>query len=124
MENVSNEKLDTIQKKLRKLQKMYEGAKAINSEGEAQAAAAAIQRILLEYNITIEEIGVEKDKNVIEQETWSGYTYKSIGGWWEQRLVAVLCRFNFCRCFLLGRSYKTLYIIGTEENRKQVQWFR
>ena len=70
MENVSNEKLDAIQKKLRKLQKMYEGAKAINSEGEAQAAAAAIQRILLEYNITIEEVGVEKDKDVIEQETF------------------------------------------------------
>lgn len=124
MENISNEKLDVIQKKLRKLQKMYEGAKAINSEGEAQAAAAAIQRILLEYNITMEEVGVEKDKNVIEQETWSGYTYKSIGGWWEARLVIVLCKFNFCRCFLLGRSYKTLFIIGTEENRKQVKWFR
>lgn len=124
MENVNNEKLDAIQKKLRKLQKMYEGAKAINSEGEAQSAAAAIQRILLEYNITMEEVGVEKDKNVIEQETWSGFTYKSIGGWWETRLVNVLCKFNFCRCFCAGASYKTLYIIGTEENRKQVQWFR
>lgn len=115
MENVNNEKLDAIQKKLRKLQKMYEGAKVINSEGEAQAAAAAIQRILLEYNITMEEVGVEKDKTVIEQETWSGFTYKSIGGWWETRLVNVLCKFNFCRCFCAGTSYKTLFIIGTEE---------
>lgn len=124
MENVNDEKLDAIQKKLRKLQKMYNGAKAINSEGEAQAAAAAIQRILLEYNITMEEVGVEKDKNVIEQERWSGFTYKSIGGWWESRLVNVLCKFNFCRCFCVGASYKTLFIVGTEENRKQVQWFR
>lgn len=40
-----NEKLQAVMQKLRKLQKLYEGAKAINSEGEAQAAAAAIQRI-------------------------------------------------------------------------------
>ncbi len=124
MENVNDEKLDAIQKKLRKLQKMYNGAKAINSEGEAQAAAAAIQRILLEYNITMEEVSVEKDKNVIEQERWSGFTYKSIGGWWESRLVNVLCKFNFCRSFYVNESYKTLLIVGTEENRKQVQWFR
>ena len=38
----NNEKLNAIQAKLRKLQKMYEGAKAINSEGEAAAAAAAL----------------------------------------------------------------------------------
>lgn len=124
MENVTNEKLDAIQKRLRKLQKMYEGAKAINSEGEAQAAAAAIQRILLEYNITIEEVGVDKEKDSIEQETCSGFTYKSIGGWWETRLVNVLCKFNFCRCYCSGHSYHTLFIVGTEENRKQVRWFR
>lgn len=46
MENVNNEKLDAIQKKLRKLQKMYEGAKAINSECEAQAAAAEAIKVI------------------------------------------------------------------------------
>lgn len=37
--------LDKIKTKLQKLMRLYNGAKAINSEGEANAAAAAIQRL-------------------------------------------------------------------------------
>lgn len=40
----TNQNLDSVLKKLRKLQNLYEGAKKINSEGEANAAAAAIQK--------------------------------------------------------------------------------
>ena len=97
----NNEKLNAIQAKLRKLQKMYEGAKAINSEGEAAAAAAAIQRILTEYNLTMDEVGVEPEKNAVIQTEESGFTFRSIGGQWQQKLYSVICRYNFCRCFLI-----------------------
>ena len=96
----NNEKLNAIQAKLRKLQKMYEGAKSINSEGEAAAAAAAIQRILTEYNLTMDEVGVEPEKNAVIQTEESGFTFRSIGGQWQQKLYSVLCKYNFCRCFM------------------------
>ena len=47
--------LDNVLKKLRKLKKLYEGAKAINSESEAATAASLIQKLLAEYNITMDE---------------------------------------------------------------------
>ena len=46
-----SDNLDKIKGKLQKLMKLYEGAKKIKSEGEANAAAAAIQRLLAEYNL-------------------------------------------------------------------------
>lgn len=49
-------KIEDVLKKLKKLKKLYEGAKKINSEGEAAAAASAIQRLLVEYNISMEEV--------------------------------------------------------------------
>ena len=120
----SNQKLDEIQSKLRKLQKLYEGAKEINSEGEAAAAAAAIQRLLTQYNLTMDEIGVEPDKDAIVQQETSGYSYRTIGGQWEQKLLSVLCKYNFCRCFIYGGSYKKLLLVGKKENIDMVLWMR
>lgn len=120
-----NEKLDEILSKLRKLQKLYEGAKAINSEEEANAAAAKIQHLLTLYNLSMEEIRVEEKKTApIVQENVSGYTYRSIGGRWEFRLYAVLCRYNFCRCFVYGRSYKKILLVGEEHNKETVKWLK
>lgn len=119
-------KLDKVMSKLRKLKALYEGAKKINSDGEAYQAAAAIQRLLTEYNLTMEEVddSQEKSNDTIIHEQTSGYTYKSIGGEWENRLVYVICKWNFCRCFVYGKSYKTLLIVGKKENIETVKWLR
>ena len=117
-------KLDDVLRKLRKMQKLYESAKSINSEGEAAAAAAAIQRILTEYNLTMEEVGVEEEKksNEINQAEVSGFNFSSIGGNWEYRLWYVLCKWNFCKCFMYGNSYKRLIMFGSKENMEMVKW--
>lgn len=119
------EDLNAIKTKLRKLQKLYDGAKAINSEGEAQAAAAAIQRIMTQYNLTMAELStdIQVDDGIIEH-ACSGFTYKSIGGYWEYRLASVLCKYNFCKCFMHGNSYKKLLIFGKKENVEMVNWMR
>ena len=54
-----NENLDIVLKKLRKLQALYEGAKKINSEGEAANAASLINKLLTQYNLTMDQIGAE-----------------------------------------------------------------
>lgn len=117
--------LDNVLKKLRKLQNLYEGAKKINSEGEAANAAAAIQRLLAQYNLTMAEVGSsygEEKKDSINDQVISGYTYKSIGGDWEFRLWYVICKWNFCKCFMYGKSYKRLIIFGSKENMEVVKW--
>ena len=122
----TNQKLDSVLKKLRKLQNLYEGAKKINSEGEANAAAAAIQRLLIQYNLSMDEIGTdeEKSKDTVLEEKVDGFTYKSIGGEWEFRLLYVLCKWNFCKCFQVGGTYKRLMIFGKKENIETVKWLR
>ena len=121
---VSNEKLQNIVTKLRKLQNLYEGAKEINSEGEANAAAAAIQRLLTQYNLSMDEIGQEEEKDSVLHEHISGYNFKSIGGKWELRLTTIICNWNFCKCFMYGGSYKNLVIIGKPENIETVKWLK
>lgn len=76
----TNQNLDSVLKKLRKLQNLYEGAKKINSEGEANAAAAAIQRLLIQYNLSMDEIGTdeEKSKDTVLEEKVDGFTYKRV----------------------------------------------
>lgn len=122
----TNQNLDSVLKKLRKLQNLYEGAKKINSEGEANAAAAAIQRLLIQYNLSMDEIGTdeEKSKDTVLEEKVDGFTYKSIGGEWEFRLLYVLCKWNFCKCFQVGGTYKRLMIFGKKENIETVKWLR
>lgn len=123
---IENGKLEEIMKKLRKLQNLYEGAKAINSEGEANAAAAAIQRILIQYNLTMEQISME-DNSVktddFTREDVPGYISKSIGGIWEYELTKVLCSHNFCRCYMRG-NVKNLVLFGSKENLEVVKWLR
>lgn len=115
--------MDDVMRKLRKLRALYEGAKEINSEGEAQNAARAIQRLLTEYNLSMEQIGVEPEENPVLKEDISGFTYKSIGGDWEMYLTNVLCRHNFCRCLLYG-TIRRLVIVGRRENVETVKWLR
>ena len=75
--------LEKVLSKLAKLKKLYEGAKKINSEGEANNAAVLIQKLLTEYNLTMDEIETEDEKKSdFIHECLSGYEYKSIGGYW------------------------------------------
>lgn len=123
---VSDKQLDNVLNKLKKLKALYEGALEINSENEAASAAAAINRLLLQYNLSMEEIGTddEKEADKVLHEVTSGFTFKSIGGAWEHRLTTVICKWNFCRCYIYGRSHKTLLIIGKKENLETVKWLR
>lgn len=122
----NNQNLDNVLSKLRKLKALYEGAKAINSEGEANAAAAAIQKLLTQYNLSMDEVGTESEKaaDMVMEERADGFTYKSIGGEWEFRLLYVLCKWNFCKCFQYGKTYRNLMMFGKKENLETVKWLR
>jgi hypothetical protein len=75
-----SDNLDKIKGKLQKLMKLYEGAKKIKSEGEANAAAAAIQRLLAEYNLSMGDIERDEEDDAIKEEIMSCYRIKFIGG--------------------------------------------
>lgn len=128
MEQNETTALENVIRRLKKLQKLYEGAKAINSEGEASAAAAKIQELLTEYNLTLEQvdesIADDKKRTEVGHEYSSGYTYKSIGGYWEMRLTYIICKYNYCRCYTVGAGYKKLMLVGEPHNLEVVKWLR
>ena len=116
---------DDIMRKIRKLKALYEGAKEINSESEAQMAALLMKKLLTQYNLTMEQMrdDEEKKKDEILDEIISGFNYSSIGGQWEFYLTHVICKWNFCRMLKWG-SCKKLIIIGNKENVEMVKWLR
>ena len=119
----TKEQMDAIMSKIKKLKAHYESAMKIGSENEAAVAAAFINKLLLQYNLTMEEVDLnERPEDPINHEIISGFEYKSIGGEWENRLTNVLCKHNLCRAYVYGSSYKRLLIVGKHENMELVKW--
>lgn len=114
-------KKNKILEKLRKLMNLKESATALGNEGEANAAAAGITRLLMEYNLTENDIPEqEKLENPIVSEEIS---FKAeISGNWYETLVSVVCEYNMCRNLIVstrtnGRMKRDKFeIIGRKKN--------
>lgn len=115
--------LDNIKVKLQKLMKLYEGAKAINSEAEANAASAAIQRLLTAYNIELSEVDFSEDeKPKVHEDITTINRFPSIGGKWERRLLNVICKWNFCDTLGMTKGKNSVSIFGRHENVETAKW--
>lgn len=121
MEN--NDKMKKVLDTLQKLKAFYESAKKNDSEGEVEAAAAQINKLLIKYNLTMEDIEERKEESKIIKEEVSGMNY-AMRGWWEVQLTNVLCRFNLCESFTYGRHYEQILIVGKKENVELVKWMK
>lgn len=116
------EKRERILEKLRKLINLKESAIAIGSKGEVNAAAAGITRLLMEYNLSEEDIPEqEKLENPVISEEIPYKSELSNGAWYET-LVSIVCEYNMCKCLIInipnnGRLKRTnLQIIGRKKN--------
>lgn len=113
-----------VLKKLEKILRLMDGA---TTPGEAEAAQAAANRLLLEYNLSLADVhsftGAEKEKaekaKTVGETADINFRSKSIGGKWKLELMMVLCRYNFCSVLWRDRL-KTLTIIGTKANAEIV----
>ena len=56
---------ENILAKIRKLLRLKESAIKIGSEGEAHAAAEAVNRLLTSYNLSLMDVTPEEQKNMI-----------------------------------------------------------
>ena len=90
--------INSILSKLKKLQRLYEGAKAINSEAEAANAAAKIQNLLTQYNLSMADLDSVADNeqatNVVEEKLGDNWARKC-GGFWDQLLLYGICKYNY-----------------------------
>ena len=105
---------ENVINKIRKLLKLQYGAEKIGSEGEAFAAAEAIRRLLTEYNLTLNDVGTEKEKQEIEMTEDAISFVDGYGFTWKKVLMSTICEFNFCSMYIRGD--KKMLIIGAEHN--------
>lgn len=132
--------INTVLQKLKKLQKLYDGAKAINSEAEAQNAAAKIQNLLTQYNLSMSDVYNTEDedtsKNAVTEDHVGDEWFRKIGGAWDSALLYNICKYNFC--YVLISSFhrsrinrngrlvcelrKQYRIIGRPENIAVCKW--
>lgn len=122
-------KIEKILEKLRKLMNLQQSAEDLGNEGEAHAAAAGISRLLLEYNLSLNDIPEEEklDNPVISEEV----SFKrTIPGPWFEMMGQVCCTYNFCRAlkistfnFRTGRYAKdSLRVVGRKKNVEIVMY--
>lgn len=115
-------KKDKILEKLRKLMNLKESAEVLGNEGEANAAAAGITRLLMEYNLTEEDIpDQEKLENPIISEEIPFKAEMSDGRWYCD-LVSVVSEYNMCRSLIIsvpnnGRMKRSKFqIVGRKKS--------
>lgn len=115
-------KRDKILEKLRKLMNLKESAQSCGNEGEANAAAAGITRLLMEYNLSESDIPEQEkiDNPVVSEEI--PYRTPVEDGPWYSTLVGIVCEYNLCRSLLIsnrrnGRlKREKIEIIGRKKN--------
>ena len=115
----------TIIDKIKKLIALRDGAQAIGSEAEANAAAAAIQRLLTQYNLEMAEVyqsaaTSEKEESPIGRSNGLNTADPYRCGW-KQDLLNVLCKHYYSKGFMV-KGTCTMCVYGTDVNRMAVEY--
>lgn len=116
----------TIIDKIKKLIALRDGAQAIGSEGEANAAAAAIQRLLTQYNLEMAEVYQSSGSDGSKEESPIGRssglnTADPYRCGWKQDLLNVLCKHYYSKSFMV-KGTCTMCVYGTDVNRMAVEY--
>ena len=116
MAKLSDEERKRILAKIKKLLALKEGAEKIGSEGEAYAAANGVHRLLTEYNLSMADVMNESGKgNGPDISQSDEISYASHFGLWKQKLMGIICKYNYCQSIIAPRS-KQVVIVGQEDN--------
>ena len=121
----NEEKLQRILDKLRKLMDLQSSARSIGNEGEANAAAAGISRLLKEYDLTLEDIPAEaRPQNPVDLEEIP-YRFNYMRHPWYWNMIETLALFNGCKTFKTqkfteGHWNDCYELAGRKRNREVV----
>lgn len=114
--NFESEVPASIIDKIRKLKALSEGAAAINSLEESEAAALAVNKLLIKYNLSLLDINPEEpeNKSALNIEKSDEIPVRNTyGRLWKERLLNVLCGYHYCKP--LATSHRCI-IVGTKLN--------
>lgn len=112
----NNEETFDLESILAKLSDLQHLANNAGTEGEAAAAAAAVQRLLFKYNLSMADIGEKGEAGrAFERSDFTiGGDLNASTNKWKAHLLAVICAANFCGCVQRGSS-RTRWSSADEE---------
>ena len=115
------EKENVIQK-IQKLLKLQYGAEKIGSTGEAFQAAKMVKKLLMEYNLSMSDIGTSDGQDTMKMDKSvdmaSGSKY---GNHWKFQLLGVIALNNLCQAY--RHMDGKMFVVGTEDNVTIVKEF-
>lgn len=111
----------TIREKLEKVKRLMENAATV---GEAEAAAAAMQRLILKHNLSVEEVA-SLDSTQAREEYAADYfkvgDRKTQGLQWRINLIYMLSEYHFCAFIRYGHHGGEGIIVGQQTNKDAVR---
>lgn len=113
--------IDKIKEKIQKLMALQEGAMKIGSFNEAANAAEKIQILLMKYNLSLGEVGTQKEKSNMNhiRFTMDDIGYNSKQGTWVIMLLRGAVKLNMCK-LVTHTGFKSQFvgatILGSAEN--------
>jgi hypothetical protein len=112
--------------RLKKLIQKHKGCLEIGQVHEAEAAMLAINCLLTEYNISLEDVYLKND-TAPEVDIVEGNTIRFATGpefQFSQRLATVIAKYNYCQALFvgLGSSAPAVKIVGLEINVQTCQF--
>lgn len=110
---------ESILNKIKKLHALTESAKQVNSLAEAEAATLVMTKLLTKYNLSLMDINTSAEKGVtVDVKKSESILVRNLyGRQWKERLLMVLCRYNYCQ--MIGAGSR-VFLLGTEFNMMTV----
>lgn len=104
-----------LSEKLQQIAELMEGAK---TPGEAEAASAAFQRVLMRHNLdeATARASMGKSPNDVIMDTVIFGAPRKPGNTWKSMFYNVLAKFNFCHFILVTGAPGKGFIVGEPQN--------
>ena len=106
--------IEKIKSRIEKMLRKADSAKEIGSLHEAELFAKTANKLLMEYNLSMSDINLGENKQIIEG-VGLELKYNKSDGDWKVRLYSIIAKFNLCRVIKLGQSTK-IVIFGEQYN--------
>lgn len=113
---------EEVIKKIQKLLKLQYNAEKIGSTGEAYQAAKMVRKLLMEYNLSMSDIGTDKEDEMKIVESDDLSFSDQYGIHWKRMLLSVICHHNLCELIYCSKM-KRMNIVGSEANMIIVREF-
>lgn len=107
---------------LRKIKNLLAKAESTDSIHEAETFTMNANRLLVEYNLSIEDIEFKEDSAITDFHLNNKTVRPHTEGKWVIHLYCIISKFNFCMALTLNNGHSGMRILGEKHNVEIVEY--